>query len=213
VGVVGDVKQKSLAAAVLPTLYRPHLQSPYGVRSMMVLLRAGVDARASVATISSRVRALDRALAVADAEPMDALVDESLSAPRFNLRLLGAFAALALALAAVGTFGVMRYIVGQRTAEIGLRMALGAGRARVLAEVLREGLSLTVAGVTVGVLASLALARTMPALSSLLHDVTPFDPSTFAVVILVLVAVAALACWSPARQATGIDPTVALRSD
>jgi ABC-type antimicrobial peptide transport system permease subunit len=141
------------------------------------------------------------------------LVSESLSAQPFNLGLLGAFAAVALALAAIGTFGVMRYIVGQRTAEIGLRMALGAGRARVLAEVLREGLSLTVAGVTVGVAASLALARAMPALSSLLHDVTPFDPSTIAAVVFVLVGVAVVACWAPARQATGVDPTIALRGD
>ena len=123
------------------------------------------------------------------------------------------FAALAVALAGVGNFGVMRYIVEQRTAEIGVRMALGAGRGQVLREVLREGLTLAVAGLVFGVLGTLVLARTVVALSSLLHGVTATDPLTLAAVVLLLLAVAAVACWAPARKATSVDPTVALRGE
>jgi ABC-type antimicrobial peptide transport system permease subunit len=144
---------------------------------------------------------------------MEDLVGESLSAQRFNLRLLGLFAALAVALAGVGTFGVMRYIVEQRTAEIGVRMALGAGRGQVLREVLREGLALAVAGLAFGVFGSVLLARTITALSSLLHGVTATDPLTLAAVLLLLLAVAVVACWAPARKATSVDPTVALRGE
>jgi predicted permease len=211
VGVVGDVKQTSLSDPVLPTLYRPSLQS--GLGSMTVLARAAVDAHASLADIARRVRELDRGQAVADARLMEDLVSESLAAQRFNLRLLGLFAAIAVALAGVGTFGVMRYIVEQRTAEIGVRMALGAGRGQVLGEVLREGLALAVAGLALGILGSVVLGRTMTALSSLLHGVTATDPLTLAAVLLLLLGVAAIACWAPARKATSVDPTVALRGE
>jgi len=180
---------------------------------MTVLARAAVDAQASLSDISRRVRELDRGQAVSEARLTDDLVSESLSAQRFNLRLLGLFAALAVALAGVGTFGVMRYIVEQRTAEIGVRMALGAGRGQMLREVLREGLVLAVAGLALGILGSLVLARTMTALSSLLHGVTATDPLTLAAVVLLLLGVTTIACWAPARKATGVDPTVALRSE
>jgi putative ABC transport system permease protein len=212
VGVVGDVKQTALSDPVLPTLYLPHLQSGW-VSMMTVLARAAVDAPASLADISRRVRELDRGQAVSEARLMQDLVSESLSAQRFNLRLLGLFAALAVALAGVGTFGVMRYIVEQRTAEIGVRMALGAGRGQVLREVLREGLALAGAGLALGILGSVVLARTISALSSLLHGVTATDPLTLAAVLLLLLGVAVVACWVPARKATGVDPTVALRGE
>ena len=214
VGVVGDVKQTALSDPVLPTLYLPHLQSGFGFGSMMtVLARAAVDAHASLADISRRVRELDRGQAVSEARLMEDLVSESLSAQRFNLRLLALFAALAVALAGVGTFGVMRYIVEQRTAEIGVRMALGAGHGQVLGEVLREGLALAAAGLALGILGSVVLARTISALSSLLHGVTATDPLTLAAVLLLLLGVAVVACWVPARKATRVDPTVALRGE
>jgi predicted permease len=211
VGVVGDVKQTRVNDPVMPTVYLPHLQTRW--TTMHVFVRATADAQASVADIVRHVRALDGQLAVSEARLLEDLVGESLSSPRFNLRLLGLFAALALALAGVGTFGVMRYIVEQRTAEIGIRMALGAGRQRVLGEVLREGLALALAGVVLGLLGSVALARTLTALSSLLHGVTATDPLTLAAVVVLLLVVAALASWAPARTATGVDPTVALRGE
>ena len=127
--------------------------------------------------------------------------------------MLALFAALAVALAGVGTFGVMRYIVEQRTAEIGVRMALGAGHGQVLGEVLREGLALAAAGLALGILGSVVLARTISALSSLLHGVTATDPLTLAAVMLLLLGVAVVACWVPARKATRVDPTVALRGE
>jgi ABC-type antimicrobial peptide transport system permease subunit len=196
----------------MPTLYVPHLQSGL-VSAMTVLVRAKVDAAASLADVSRRVHELDRGQAVSESRLMEDLVSESLSAQRFNLRLLGLFAMLAVALAGVGTFGVMRYIVEQRTAEIGVRMALGAGHRQVLGDVLREGLLLTGMGLAFGVLGSIALARTITALSSLLHGVTATDPPTLAAVALLLLGVAVAACWSPARKATSVDPTVALRGE
>jgi putative ABC transport system permease protein len=211
VGVAGDVKQTRVSDPVLPTLYLPSLQG--GWNSMTVFVRARADTQASVADIARHVRALDAGLAGSGAQTLEQLAGESLSAPRFNLRLLGLFAALAAALAGIGTFGVMRYIVEQRTAEIGIRMALGASRSRVLSEVLREGLGLSFAGLALGLLGSVVLARTITALSSLLHGVDPTDPATLAAVVLLLLGVAGLACWAPARKATGVDPTVALRGE
>jgi ABC-type antimicrobial peptide transport system permease subunit len=107
----------------------------------------------------------------------------------------------------------MRYIVEQRTPEIGVRMALGAGRGQVLREVLREGLALAVAGLALGILGSVVLGRTIAALSSLLHGVTVTDPLTLTAVVLLLLGVTTIACWAPARKATGVDPTVALRGE
>jgi len=196
----------------MPTLYLPHLLSCL-VSRMTVLARAAVDADTARADISRCVRELDRGQAVSEARLMEDLVSESLSAQRFNLRLLALFAALAVALAGVGTFGVMRYIVAQRTAEIGVRMALGAGHGQVLGEVLREGLALAAAGLALGILGSVVLARTISALSSLLHGVTATDPLTLAAVLLLLLGVAVVACWVPARKATRVDPTVALRGE
>jgi putative ABC transport system permease protein len=211
VGIAGDVKQTSLADPVWPTLYLPHLQSRSS--SMMVVVRTAQDPRAALATITGKVRDLDRQQAVSEARTMEDVVSESLSAQRFNLRLLGVFAGLAVALAAVGTFGVMRYMVGQRTAEIGLRMALGAGQGDVLRQVLREGIALAVTGLVLGVLASAALALAGTGFSSLLHGVTVADPLTMAAVVMILLGIAAAACWSPARRATRVDPAVALRGD
>jgi len=210
VGVVGDVKQTRLGDPVLPTLYFPHRQGRWD--AMTVFVRAA-DARVAVPEIARRVRELDRGQAVSEARPMEDLVRESLSAPRFNLRLLGLFAVVAAALAGVGTFGVMRTTVEQRTAEFGIRMALGADRSRVLGEVLREGLSLATAGLVLGALGSIALGRTLTSLSGLLYSVGATDPPTLGAVVLLVLGVALLACWAPARRATGVDPTVALRGE
>jgi putative ABC transport system permease protein len=140
--------------------------------------------------------------------PLEDYVALSVQGRRFALILIGAFATLALLLSVVGIYGVTAYSVAQRTHEIGIRMALGAQRSEVMGLVLRQGMALIVVGSLLGVAASLGLTRF---LGSLLFDVTPTDPTTFALVVALLIAVAALACWIPARRATRVDPMVALR--
>jgi putative ABC transport system permease protein len=139
---------------------------------------------------------------------MNQLVSDSVSTRRITLALLGLFSALALILAAIGIYGVISYSVAQRTHEIGIRMALGAQHKDVLRMVLRQGLKIALAGVGIGIIASLGLTQLM---SSLLFAVSAADPLTFAAVTIVLVAVAMLACYIPARRALRVDPMVALR--
>jgi ABC-type antimicrobial peptide transport system permease subunit len=141
---------------------------------------------------------------------MDSLVARALGQPRFTMTLVSAFAAVALLLAAVGIYGVLSYAVTQRTAEIGIRVALGARRSQVVGLVLRHGLALTAFAVAVGLAAALAAARL---LRSQLFGVSPTDPLTFAGVPLVVAAVALLATYVPARRAAGVDPMEALRAD
>jgi ABC-type antimicrobial peptide transport system permease subunit len=141
---------------------------------------------------------------------MDELLADSVSARRFTMLLLGGFSALALMLAMMGVYGVVSYTVAERTPEIGVRIALGAQGRDVLRMVLAQGLKPVVIGSAAGLIASLALGRT---LSSLLYGVTATDPATFAVVVLLLSFAALLACWLPARRATKVDPMVALRCE
>ncbi|HKR60253.1 MAG TPA: FtsX-like permease family protein, partial [Pyrinomonadaceae bacterium] len=138
---------------------------------------------------------------------MDQLVHDSLKARRFNLVLLGALAALALTLAAIGIYGVISFTTGQRTHEIGLRMALGAQTRDIFRLVVGQGMTLTLVGLVIGLLASFALTRF---LSSLLFNISPTDPLTFALISIVLTVVALLACYFPARRATKVDPRVAM---
>lgn len=151
---------------------------------------------------------MDRDLPVYDVGTMDELLAESVGEPRFRTLLLTLFAAVGLLLAAVGIYGVMAYSVSQRTREIGLRMAMGAGRGSVLRRVLGEGLRLTIAGLAIGLAGALALTRS---LSSLLFGISPTDPATFAVVAVVLTGVALAGSYVPARRAALVDPMEALR--
>ena len=161
-----------------------------------------------MATLQREAAAIDPALTIFDAEPMTEYIAASLFGAKIAATLLGVLSVVGLLLAAMGLYGVLAYSVAQRTQEIGLRVALGAGRSDVLALVVRQGLRLTAIGIAAGALIAAGLGRF---LSSMLHGVTPADPATFLGVAVVLAAVALLACYIPARRALRIDPMVALR--
>ena len=163
-----------------------------------------------VDAVRNQVHRLDPNLAVADVQVMDRIVNASVATPRFAFVLVGLFAALAILLAAIGTYGVISYSVSQRTAEFGLRMALGAQQGDVLRLVLKHAAMLTTAGTVIGIAASLGLARE---LRSLIYNVSPEDPATYAAVGVMVIVVAFIACYIPARRATEADPMDALRAE
>jgi putative ABC transport system permease protein len=207
VGVVGDVRQRRLDREVEPTYYVPYQQVP--INSMSLAVRTKTDDPMSlVSAVRAVVQELDKDLPLFEVHPMESLVADSIARQRFSMTLLAAFAGLALVLAAVGIFSVMSFLVAQRTHEIGVRMALGALTRDVLKLVMMHGMKLTLVGVSVGLGAAFGLTRLM---SSLLFGVSATDPMTFVGVAVVLVSVALLACWVPARRATRVDPMVALR--
>jgi putative ABC transport system permease protein len=207
VGVVGDVLQYGLdQTKPAPEAYFPEYQGQSS--SMSVLVRASGNPLDQLAALRAAVRELDSQLPVDNPRELAEVVTESSSQQRFLALLLGLFAGLALVLAAVGIYGVIAYSVAQRTHELGIRIALGAGRSELLRLVLGEGLRLALAGVAVGLAAAWGLSRF---LASLLYGVHATDPLTFTAVPLVLLAVALLACYIPALRATKVDPIEALR--
>jgi putative ABC transport system permease protein len=208
VGVVGDVRHRGLDVDTRPEMFFPHLQTPS--RQMTLAVRTAGDPLALAGPLRERVRELDRDQPVGNVKTMEAWVGESVASRRFSVLLLGVFACVAAGLAALGLYGVVSYTVAQRTHEIGLRVALGASPRDVLRLVIRQGMTLTLVGTAVGLLAALALTRVM---SGLLYGVGATDPATFVTVPLLLVAVALLACYLPARRATNVDPMVALRHE
>jgi putative ABC transport system permease protein len=206
VGVVGDVKYSGLDAKPEPAYYTPLSQNPW--RSAYLVARASLNPSSLVPELREQIWALDKDMPIAKVATMDQLLAESVAQPRFRTLLLGIFGALALVLASVGIYGVISYSVTQRTHEIGIRRALGAQTRDVIKLVIRQGMAFTIVGVTIGLAASLALTRLM---ESLLFEVSTTDRATFAGVAALLVAVAFLACWIPARRASRVDPMVALR--
>ena len=208
VGIVGDVHQLGLDQAVEPEVYVPFDQWPIG--AVAFVLRTAGDPERVLAEARSQVRALAPDLPVYNGRSLEQAVAESVARPRFYMVLLGTFAALALVLAAVGIYGVISYLVNQRTQEIGIRIALGATRERVLGMVVGQGIGMALAGAALGVAGALALTRGM---SSLLYGVSATDPATFAGVAAVLVLVAVLASYLPARRAARIEPQLALRGE
>jgi putative ABC transport system permease protein len=209
VGVVQDVKYWGLNQPVDPAVYAPFSQSDEPWRRWMTLaIRTSGPSNTLVDEVKQHVWSLDRQIPVSDIHSMNELMAVSLDQERFNMSLLGIFAALALILAAVGIYGLMAYAVSQRTHEIGVRVAVGAQQRDVLALVVREGAKLAFLGIAIGVAAAVGLTRLM---ASLLFDVKPTDPATFAGVAILLALVALAACYIPARRATRIDPMVALR--
>jgi ABC-type antimicrobial peptide transport system permease subunit len=177
---------------------------------MTLVVKAAQHPLALVPAVRATVRRLDPAVPLANVRTMDEVVAASKAAPRLAGGLLALFAGLALALAAIGVYGVLSYAVTERTSEIGVRMALGAEARQVLRMVLGDGLRLAAAGVGCGLLLALALTRLMGAL---LHEVSAVDPATFGGVAALLVAVAVLASLLPARRATRVDPATALRCE
>ena len=177
---------------------------------MELVLRSAVDPMTHVADVRAAVRAIDPTVPVFDVNTFDDLISNSLGSRRFNMYLLGCFAVVAVVLACVGLFGVLAYLVAQRTRDIGVRMALGADRADVFRLIVWQGLSLAAGGAALGVIAGFVGARL---LRNLLFSVPPDDPVTFVAVPLLLLFVAALACFGPAHRAMRVDPLTALRAE
>jgi predicted permease len=208
VGVVGDVKQSSLANATLPQFWAVFDQWP--VSWPTIVLHSTRDLDAIVADARLVVRELDPDLALSQVKTLDTIVAESVAQPRFYMVLLVAFAAVALVLSGIGIYGVIAYLVGQRSREIGIRIALGASRGRVMRMVVREGTLMTAAGIGLGLMGALALTRLMGAL---LFGVAATDPATYAAVTVLLAAVALAACCLPALRAARVDPAQTMRAE
>ncbi len=208
IGVVGDVHESSLAAKPEPLAYWPYPEAPY--KMMTIVVRTATRPLSLVPGIRQALQRMDKDQPMAKIRTMDELVANSVASSSFMTLLLSGFAGLALALASIGIYGVMAYSVAQRTRETGIRMALGAKKNDVLRTAIGQGLRLILAGTVMGIAGAIALTRF---LSSLLYDVNPTDPLTFAAVSLLLGAVALLACYIPARRAMRVDPVVALRHE
>jgi putative ABC transport system permease protein len=208
VGVVADLKYTKLDASPEPEIFADYAHaSPFTIN---FVVRTSGNPLAIAPTIRALVDSVDKAQTITDTRTVEAALSESIAPRRFTVFLLGIFAATALLLALIGIYGVIAYSVAQRTQEIGVRMALGAERRAVVVMVVRQGMSMAIAGLVLGVAAALALTRVM---TGLLYEVTPTDPATFAAVVGVLAATALAACCGPAFKAARVDPLVALRHE
>jgi putative ABC transport system permease protein len=212
VGVVADVKGGGLNQPSAPLVYAPlhQFRREGWSNSLMLAVRTEAAPETFSAAIREQVRQIDQDQPVTSVRTVGELLDRTLAEAKFNLMLLGLFAVVALALAAIGIYGVMSYAVTQRTREIGVRMALGARPRSVLRLIVGQGMGLVSAGVVIGVAAAWALTRLM---ATMLFETRATDPATFASIVLLLAAVALAACWIPARRAAKVDPMVALRCE
>ena len=210
VGVVADVHDQGLGVPPEPTVYLAHAQFPVSDLTAVVRARDGVDPLSLATAVRSIVRRFDPQLPLSNIESMTDIESASVAQPRFVTLLLASFAFIALVLAVVGVYGVMTYLVGQRTREFGIRMALGASRRAVVVSTLERVVKPIVFGLGAGIAAALVLTRTM---ERLLYDVPPNDPATLVSVPFVLAAVALVAAYVPARRARNVDPVIALRSE
>jgi putative ABC transport system permease protein len=208
VGVVGDVRQAGLQDRPQPAYYIPIRQVPFG--SVTFVVRTNGDPASAIPGLQRAVWSLNPAVMFAGVETMNGLLRETLAARRFTLMMLSTFSIAALALASVGLYGLVSFSVGQRTNEIGIRMALGARAGAVLAMVMRQGMMVAAAGVAGGLAASIALTRY---LTTMLFGVSAADPATYAGLAAVMAIVSALACYVPARRAARVDPLAAIRAE
>jgi predicted permease len=212
VGIVANIKHSSLREPPYPEMYVPYTQNEIKIwpsmQTMQVALRAKGDPKNLTESIREALHSVDPDLPVSSVATLETLVDDSMAQSRFSLFLVGSFGALALLLAMIGMYGVISYSVQQRTHEIGIRMAIGATRAHVLGMVMGLGARLAALGILLGLLAAWMVTRTM---ASFLYGIQPTDALTFSVVSAMLMGVALLSCYLPARRATHIDPLNALR--
>jgi len=208
VGVVGEIRDTSLGAEPLPTVYFNLEQVPWP--SMTLIVKTEGDPAAIAPAVRQAVRQVDGSLAVPTIRLLKSNLLEATAGPRLNTQLLGTFAAAALLIAAIGVYGVLSYRVTRRRRDLGIRKALGAERNDLLRMVLRQGLGLVAVGVAIGVLSSIGLTRF---LANVLYETSPTDPLTFVAVPLLFTAVAAIACYLPARRAASADPSIALRAE
>jgi putative ABC transport system permease protein len=213
VGIVEDVKHMGLTDEPMPTLYGPIPQAPksavpFMANNLSLVVRTGIESEALASTVRKELRNVDVDVATAGVKPMHQFLTAAVAARRFNMELIGVFAGTALLLAAAGLYAVIAYLVSQRTREIGIRLAVGATPRHILRLIMGQGMKLTLIGVAIGFVGAIAATRLM---RSLLFAVAPTDLMTFAISSIVLIVVALLACFIPARRATKVDPLVALR--
>jgi putative ABC transport system permease protein len=208
VGVVSDVQPFEVGTPVPPLAYIPQLQIARG--ATYFIIRADSDPEALIPAVRARLQALEPDMQISRFMTMDQLIARRVVRPRFNMLLLGIFAAVALALAAIGIYGVVSYSVANRTREMGIRIALGAGRRNILGTVLRHGMVPSAVGIGIGLVGALGLTRV---LSGMLYGVAPTDVPTFGAVAALLVLIAGVACYVPARRATKVDPIIAVRAE
>lgn len=206
VGVVADMKSLGLTAEQKIEMFLPLGQDTF--RSGFVIVRTNVGTETMVPSLRAAVLAIDKNMAIFNIRTLEKLVSDSIAQPRFNMVLLGIFAGLALILASVGIYGVMSYSVTQRTQELGVRMALGAQRRDIFSLVLKQGIILALIGVGIGLAGAIGLSKV---LASVLYGISATDPITFISVAVIIVAVALIACFFPARKATKVDPLTAMR--
>ncbi|HET8824210.1 MAG TPA: FtsX-like permease family protein, partial [Terriglobales bacterium] len=206
VGVVKDVKSDGLDIDGVPHIYVPTYQD--NSKRLSVVLRTSLPANRLEPQIRHETQSIDSGLPVFNVSSMNDVLDRSLASRRFSADLVGGFAGLAVLLASIGIYGLLAYMVGQRSREIGIRMALGAGRADILRMFLRKGVALAGVGIVAGLVFS---AATASMIASLLYGVRPHDPGVFLIVPLLLLVVASLSSYLPARRATKVNPIVALR--
>jgi putative ABC transport system permease protein len=217
VGVVGDTCETGLVSGKVPVMYVPQAQQPQGMtkifNSSVPLaweVRSNLDERSLIAAVAKAIREVDSRLPLGEVRPMDKILADSISRQNFNMLLLSLFATSALLLAAIGIYGVVSYSVQQQTRDIGVRLALGADKSRILTMILRQGLLPAFIGVAAGLAGAFGFTRLM---ESLLYEVKSFDPTSFFGVAAILLMVALLAVLIPARRAVSLDPVAALRSE
>jgi len=213
VGIVEDVKHMGLTDEPMPTLYGPIPQAPksavpFMANNFSLVARSGIEPEALASTVRRALRNVDVDVATAGVRPMSHFLAAAVAARRFNMELIGVFAATALLLAAAGLYAAIAYLVSQRTREIGIRLALGAAPRHILRLMMGQGMRLTLIGIAIGIVGAIAVTRLM---RSLLFAVAPNDVMIFGISSVILIVVALLACFIPARRATKVDPLIALR--